>query len=137
MGSELTRTEMIELLKSNPYLAFKHELFDEEEYIYSDGVCVRDENNYVFEDWHSNDRNGIRMRIGGNWETGWSAVPHIDCKKKLTSLAGGKQAVYESNHMIRFNSNKETNGDNGNGCIVQTTIIKSRATRNTPCEIKL
>ncbi|MCM1215963.1 MAG: hypothetical protein NC548_15760 [Lachnospiraceae bacterium] len=133
MGNELTRTEMIELLKSNPYLAFRHELFGDDEYIYFDGVCVRDENNYVFDDWYSNDRNGIRMRVGGNWETGWTAVPHINVKKEITSLPGGKHAVYKSNHMIRFNDNKETNGDNSNGCVIQTTIIKSRATK-TPCK---
>lgn len=131
MVETLTRTEMIELIKTHHYLAFRHELFDDDEYIYSDGVCVRDENNYVFEDWYSKgtgQHNGIRMRTGGNWETGWSVVPHINIKKKVESLAGGKQPIYEVNTMIKL-----ANGNNGddveNGSVINVSIIKSRTNK--------
>lgn len=70
---------MIEYSKNNPHVHITHRLFAYYEYIYSDenGV-VHDENGYVFEDWYSPDDvrgwNGIRMRTGGVWETGWSIM---------------------------------------------------------------
>lgn len=74
----MTRSEMIEFIKDNPYVHITHTLFDDHEYIYSDtdGI-IRDESGYVFEDWDSvtnmwSGRNGIRMRIGGSWEDGWA-----------------------------------------------------------------
>lgn len=83
MESELlTRDEMIKILMNNKFLAVSHELFDKDEYLFNDGRVIRDENNYVFEDWTDPHHNGLRMRKGGNWETGWFTVPHIDCSKK-------------------------------------------------------
>jgi hypothetical protein len=40
--------------------------------IASSGHVVYDENGYVFETWIGTFHNGIRMRTGGLWETGWS-----------------------------------------------------------------
>lgn len=67
----MTRNEMIEFLKENPHIHITHPLFADDEYIYldTDGI-VRDENGYVFENGDNVD--GIRMRTGGMWETGWS-----------------------------------------------------------------
>lgn len=67
----MTRDEMIEFIKENPYVHITHSLFSDDEYIYSstDGI-VYDENRYVFENGDKVD--GIRMRTGGMWETGWS-----------------------------------------------------------------
>lgn len=81
MDDNLTRDEMINLMNANPYLAFKHRYFGEDEYIYSDGIYVRDENNYIFEDWNTPDHNGLRLRTGGAWESDWSVVPHIKIQR--------------------------------------------------------
>lgn len=71
----MTRTEMIEFIKENPYVHITHPLFSDYEYIYSgtDGI-IYDEFGYVFETWDYFDmlRCGIRLRTGGNWEDGWS-----------------------------------------------------------------
>ena len=69
-----TRSEMIEFIKANPDVKITHILFDKSEYIYSkeDGN-IYDENGYLFEDWYGN-RDGIRMRNGGKWDTGWRRV---------------------------------------------------------------
>ena len=72
----MNRLEMIDFIKSNPYIHISHPLFSHDEYIFSmnDGN-VYDEQGYLFEDWYSPNnitgRNGIRERIGGSWETGW------------------------------------------------------------------
>lgn len=73
----MTRTEMIEFIKENPYVHITHFLFSNDEYIFSlENGKVYDENHYLFEDWYSpNDIrgwNGIRCRAGGDWEDGWS-----------------------------------------------------------------
>lgn len=73
----MTRNEMIEFIKNNPNVRITHDLFDADEYIYSDIYgLVWSENGYLFEDWDSftdmwSGVNGIRMRIGGKWEDGW------------------------------------------------------------------
>lgn len=73
----MTRSEMIEFLKKNPYVNISHFLFAEDEFIYSDtSGLVYDENGRIFENWDSitdmwSGVNGIRLRTGGNWETGW------------------------------------------------------------------
>ena len=74
----MTRTEMIEFIKQNPYVHITHDLFSADEYIYSDiDGLVWDENGYLFENWDSvtdmwSGNNGIRMRTGGKWEDGWN-----------------------------------------------------------------
>ena len=72
---ELTRAEMIELIKRHPHVLFAHRFFSQGEYIYSDETgVVYDENGYLFEDWHSEGpgcHDGIRRRTGGPWERGW------------------------------------------------------------------
>lgn len=74
----MTRSEMIDFIKKNPYICITHDLFDEDEYIYSgnDGL-VWDEHGCLFEDWDLvlnkwSSRNGIRMRDGKEWQNGWS-----------------------------------------------------------------
>ena len=73
----MTRTEMIEFVKENPYVHITHLLFDDSEYIYSaDDGNVYEENGYLFENWDSvtdmwSGVNGIRMRTGGGWANGW------------------------------------------------------------------
>lgn len=72
--SYMYRDYMINFIKRFNYIPITHEYFDNDEYIYSDKNIVKDENGYYFEDWGidgSNIHNGIRMRSGGNWETGW------------------------------------------------------------------
>lgn len=75
LGTDLNRSEMIELIKKHPHLPFAHRLFSHGEYIYSNASGdVYDENGYLFEDWHSEGPGchaGIRLRIGGAWEHGW------------------------------------------------------------------
>ena len=74
----MTRDEMIEFIKENPYVHITHPLFDNSEYIYSDTYgIVYDECGYIFENWDSvtniwSGISGIRMRVGGMWENGWS-----------------------------------------------------------------
>ena len=69
----MTRSEMIDFIKENPYIHITHILFDESEYIYSgsDGI-IYDEYGNVFEDWETLVRDGIRYRTGGVWENSWS-----------------------------------------------------------------
>jgi len=67
----MSRDEMIQFMKDNPNVKITHELFSSEEYlIMKDDGNVYDENNYLFEDWET-DKNGIRMRKGGSWESNW------------------------------------------------------------------
>ena len=73
----MTRNDMITFIKNNPYIHITHNLFAEDEYIYSDpNGIVHDESGYIFENWDSvtnmwSGYNGIRLRIGGMWENGW------------------------------------------------------------------
>lgn len=94
MKKTMTREEMIEFIKANPGVKITHELFDDYEYIYlgEDGN-VYDENDYLFEDWHSPMHNGIRLRIGGNWEYGWSVYKaqwEALCNEALQELREGE-----------------------------------------------
>lgn len=68
----MTRTEMIGFARENPFVKITHTLFGSDEYIYGNGGNIYEEHNYLFEDWTSERSNGIRMRSGGAWETGWS-----------------------------------------------------------------
>lgn len=75
----MTRDEMIRFILDYPNVKITHHLFSGDEYIYrkQNGQSIWDENNYLFEDWVSKgpgQHNGIRMRIGGNWEDGWSVA---------------------------------------------------------------
>ncbi len=72
---DLSRSEMIELIKNHPHIPFAHRLFSQGEYIYSNAAGdIYDENGYLFEDWHSDGpgrHDGIRRRTVGAWEHGW------------------------------------------------------------------
>ena len=73
----MTRLEMIEFIKENPHVHITHPLFADDEYIYSDEEgLVYSEDGRLFENWDSESNrwsgaNGIRLRQGGDWETGW------------------------------------------------------------------
>lgn len=79
----MTRDEMIKFIKENHFVPIAHHLFADDEYIYSDtNGIIHDENGYIFENWDSVSNmwsgiNGIRMRIGGNWENGWYIKDHV------------------------------------------------------------
>ena len=69
----MTRDEMLKFIRKNPNVKIKHESFDKDEYLYYCCGIVYDENEYVFEDFvPCSFRNGLRIRIGDCWETGWS-----------------------------------------------------------------
>ena len=68
----MTRDQMIGFIKENSGIKITHELFGDDEYLVGRGNVVYDENGYVFETWIGTFHNGIRMRTGGLWETGWS-----------------------------------------------------------------
>ena len=60
----MTRAEMINKLESGKKM--KHEFFSDHEYIVKDDYgIVRDEEEHNFTE-------GMQIRKGGNWETGWS-----------------------------------------------------------------
>lgn len=72
----MTRDEMISFIKENPNIRISHYLFSPDEYIFAlENENVYDDAGYLFEDWYSPNNitgyNGIRERIGGQWENGW------------------------------------------------------------------
>ena len=70
----MLRDKAVAILKSEENVKVTHWLFDDREFIYCRDGKVYDENGYLFEDWIStgpNAHNGVRMRIGGNWDDGW------------------------------------------------------------------
>lgn len=68
----MTRDQALEYMCDNRNAKIKHESFCDDEYIYmSDDGNIYDENNYLFENWVDN-HDGMRIRQGGVWETGWS-----------------------------------------------------------------
>ena len=77
MIGTMTRSDMINFIKTHHNIHITHDLFDADEYIYSDiDGLIWDEHGYLFEDWSSvadrwSGANGIRMRTGGKWENGW------------------------------------------------------------------
>ena len=78
---------MIEFIKENPNVKITHFLFGEDEYIFQkENGKIYDERGYLFEDWYSEGagkHNGIRMRVGGDWDTGWAVVKDEDMCKEL------------------------------------------------------
>lgn len=70
-NQSMTRDEIIKILRSQPNVKVSHTLFEDDEYLYMKGGQVYDENGYLFEDWYSPTHNGIRMRAGAAWDTGW------------------------------------------------------------------
>lgn len=94
----MTREAMIAFMEVNPNVKITHTLFDSEEYIYQkeDGN-VYDENGNLFDNWDSDDRhNGVRMRIGGSWEDGWSVKFDKNTCKLLSTTTSGKEYLYNS-----------------------------------------
>lgn len=79
----MERSEAIAVLLTKPGTKLTHSNFSPDEYIYSDGSGnVYDEANLLFEDWENNGyspnvtvgHDGLRSRIGGSWEKGWSII---------------------------------------------------------------
>lgn len=71
----LSREAAIDVLENKPNQKITHKFFDSNEYIYSKDGVVYDEQGYLFEDWVSDGtgkHDGIRARVGGAWEDGWS-----------------------------------------------------------------
>ncbi len=67
----LSRDEAIKILHTQPNVHISHVYFDEHEYVYMKDGAVYTEEGYLFEDWYSAAHNGMRMRSGSGWETGW------------------------------------------------------------------
>lgn len=60
------------ILKNYPMVKITHKYFSSEEYFYSkDDGNAYDENNYLMDDWESDDKNGMRIRTEGNFKDGW------------------------------------------------------------------
>lgn len=93
----MTREVMIVFIEENPNVKIVHTLFDSNEYLYQkeDGK-IYDENGYLFEDWYSDDKNGIRLRTGGIWEDGWSVKHDSETCKILSQSLSGKEYLYNS-----------------------------------------
>lgn len=96
----MDRSSMIELIKENPNVKITHWLFSDDEYIYQkDNGKIYDENGYLFEDWYSEgagQHNGIRMRKGGSWETGWEIKEKHDMCKILSKTTSSKSYLYSN-----------------------------------------
>lgn len=71
----LSREAAIDVLKNKPNQKITHRFWDFDEYIYGKNGKVYDEQGCLFEDWVSEGigrHDGIRARVGGVWEDGWS-----------------------------------------------------------------
>lgn len=96
----MDRSTMIVFIQENPNVKIRHPLFSNDEYIYQkeDGK-VYDENEYLFEDWYSEEKgqhNGIRMRTGVNWDDGWEVISDEDMCKNLSKTTSGRKYLYGS-----------------------------------------
>ena len=93
----MLRTQIINFMKENPNVKITHRLFDSDEYLYqeNDGK-VYDEKGYLFEDWYSDDRNGMRMRTGGSWEDGWDVYHDNDTCRLLAITDSGRKYLYQN-----------------------------------------
>lgn len=94
----MDRSVMVVFMQENPNVKITHSLFSNNEYIYQkeDGK-VYDENGYLFEDWYSEgigQHNGIRMRIGGNWDDGWEVINDENMCETLSKTTSGKKYLY-------------------------------------------
>lgn len=94
----MDRSTMIKIMKDNPGVKFCHGLFSKNEYLYckEDGKVYTEEG-YLFEDWFSEGtykHNGLRMREGGSWETGWSIIMENNTCSLLSKTNSGKSYLY-------------------------------------------
>lgn len=96
----MDRATMIVFMQENPNVKITHESFSCNEYIdQKEDGRVYDENGYLFEDWYSEgigQHNGIRMRIGGNWENGWSVFNDEEMCEILSKTTSGKKYLYNT-----------------------------------------
>ena len=75
MGDK-TKDEIIDYMRKNFHTKVSHWLFASDEYIYMkpDGNIYTEEG-YLFEDFHTaRNNNGMRIRTGRHWETGWKIL---------------------------------------------------------------
>lgn len=91
----MDRSTMIVFIQENPNIKITHSLFSEGEYIYQkeDGK-VYDEEGNLFEDWYSDGvgrHNGVRMRIGGNWDDGWTVIKDENTCEALSKTFSGRK----------------------------------------------
>lgn len=92
----MIREEMVQLIKAYPYVKFTHYLFSEDEFIFSrDDGFIYDEKGYLFENWELfSANNGIRRRVGGQWEDGW-AIKNDICKYQCIIPSIGICCAYD------------------------------------------
>ena len=83
----MTRTEMLTFIRENPFVKITHRLFSKDEYIYGNGIHIYEEHGYLFDE-------GILMRSGGLWETGWSLYEEKPTKQtKHTSWENNRNKL--------------------------------------------
>lgn len=84
--TNMTKAQMIDFIKSHPNVKVSHWLFDDDEYIFYSGGRVYSEEGYVFEDWSSDGADGLRVREGAHWESGWSVLELAGVNQQLKEL---------------------------------------------------
>ena len=92
----MNKVEIIDIVRENPGVKIRHISFGSDEYLYSkeDGNLY-DENNYLFEDYHSYKRNdGMRIRQGDYWINGWSIIFEKGTCEILSKSESGRQYLY-------------------------------------------
>lgn len=67
----MTKNEAIDFMKDNEGVKVCHYHFSPEEYLYMKNGVIYTEEGYIFEDFYSRSHNGMRIREGKSWETGW------------------------------------------------------------------
>ena len=71
--NKMTRSEAIAHMQLNPNIKVTHDHFSPEEYLYMKDGKIYTEEGYLFEDFEPrSNNNGMRIRDGENWATGWS-----------------------------------------------------------------
>lgn len=106
----MTRDEMIAFISEHPNVKITHPLFGSEEYLIGkeDGN-VYDEKGYLFEDWHSDRNNGLRMRKGDIWEKGWMVKDRVQRYRTTGHITFKGGAVRHVDRVVKAQSYEEAN----------------------------
>lgn len=79
---KITRSEAVALMQSDSNIKVTHDYFSPEEYLYMKNGKIYTEEDYLFEDFEPlSHNNGMRLRDGENWATGWSIWKDPEEKK--------------------------------------------------------
>lgn len=71
--NKMTRSEAMAAIQADPNVKVTHDYFSPEEYLYMKDGKIYTEEGYLFEDFDPlSANNGMRLRDGENWATGWS-----------------------------------------------------------------